>query len=84
MTDLRIIINKNKPLSALILFFGLYFLIYLYKPTFLFVKPTNQPREFGIGYKNKTILPLWLFSILLGIISYFIIVYYLHSPVLFM
>ena len=36
------------------------------------------PREFGIGYKKKTVLPIWLVVIILAIISYFIILYYLN------
>ena len=31
-----------------------------------------------VGYKNKTVLPIWLVIILLAIISYFLILYYLH------
>ena len=37
-------------------------------------------REFGVGYKNKTILPLWLFSIVLGILTYVLVLYYLTYP----
>ena len=33
-------------------------------------------REFGIGYKNKTILPIWLLSLVLGICSYLVVMYY--------
>lgn len=80
MDTLRIMINQNKALAAIAIFFAIYGLIYMWKPAFLFVKPTDVPREFGIGYKNKTILPLWLFSILLGIMSYFLVVYYVHMP----
>ena len=35
-------------------------------------------RQFGVGYKNTTILPLWLISIILAIISYFIVLYLFH------
>jgi hypothetical protein len=36
-------------------------------------------REFGIGYKNKTILPIWLLSLFLGILSYLAVLYYISS-----
>ena len=47
------------------------------KPTIIFDK-AGKPREFGIGYKNKTILPLWLTVIILAILSYFLIVCYIN------
>jgi hypothetical protein len=45
------------------------------KPAFLF-KPDGSMREFGIGYKNKTILPLWLVAILLSMLCYLGVLYY--------
>jgi hypothetical protein len=45
------------------------------KPGFLY-KNDGSLREFGIGYKNKTILPLWLLSIVLGILLYTMVLYY--------
>jgi hypothetical protein len=49
------------------------------KPAFLYNKD-GSIREFGIGYKNKTIVPLWLFSIILGILTYLFVMYYLAFP----
>ena len=31
----------------------------------------EQLREFGIGYKNKTVVPIWLATIILAFMSYF-------------
>jgi len=45
------------------------------KPSFLY-NNDGSLREFGVGYKNKTILPLWLFSIVLGILTYVSVLYY--------
>lgn len=45
------------------------------KPSFLY-NTDGSIREFGIGYKNKTILPIWLLSIILGILCYVIILFY--------
>jgi lipopolysaccharide export LptBFGC system permease protein LptF len=44
-------------------------LIIMIKPAFLYNKD-GSVREFGIGYRNKTILPIWLLSLILGIVSY--------------
>ena len=32
-------------------------------------------REFGIGYKNKTVFPVWLVAMILGILSYLFVLY---------
>lgn len=58
----------------LILYSGLTYL----KPNFIFDNDNEVMRQFGVGYNNTTIIPLWLCSILLAIFSYFIIVYILH------
>ena len=46
------------------------------KPKFLY-KNDGSIREFGIGTKNKTILPIWLLSIVLGILCYLFVIYYI-------
>jgi hypothetical protein len=46
------------------------------KPSFLY-NDDGSLREFGVGYKNKTILPIWLLSLLLGILCYLSVLYYL-------
>jgi len=56
----------------------LYYLVVISKPSIIYDKQHNGLRQFGIGYKNTTILPLWLVSILLAIISYFIVLYSIH------
>lgn len=76
--ELKYIIKTNKPIVAILLFYLIYSIIYLWKPKFLFIKPNDTIRQFGIGYNNKTILPLWLFSILLSILCYLIILYYIN------
>lgn len=68
-------IQKNTILMSIILFLILFGIIQLMKPSFLY-NPDGSIREFGIGYKNKTILPIWLLSIILGILCYLIILFY--------
>ena len=81
------LINKNYirehiTLISIILFVFIFGLIVMIKPAFLYNRD-GSVREFGIGYKNKTILPIWLLSLILGIISYLIVMFYLASPKLF-
>ena len=66
------IIRKNATTISIALFAVFYLLLSTYKPGFIFSKDGNI-REFGVGQTNKTILPLWLVSLLLGILSYFVI-----------
>ena len=60
-------IRENITLVSVILFIIIFGSIQLMKPLCLYNKD-GSIREFGIGYKNKTILPVWLLSIVLGII----------------
>ena len=68
-------IEKNTILMSIILFLILFGIIQFMKPSFLY-NSDGSIREFGIGYKNKTILPIWLLSIILGILCYLIILFY--------
>jgi hypothetical protein len=75
-------IRENVTLISVILFIALFTFIQTMKPDFLYNKD-GSVREFGIGYKNKTILPIWLLSIILGILCYLAILYYIAAPKLF-
>ena len=74
---LRQFVVTNINLVSIIIFLLLFAIILLTKPTIMFDK-NGKPREFGIGYKNKTILPLWLTVIILAIISYLTILCYIN------
>ena len=74
---LRQFVVTNINLVSIIVFLILFAIILLIKPSIMFDK-NGKPREFGIGYKNKTILPLWLAVIILAIISYLAILCYIN------
>ena len=78
----RNIIRDNVTLVSTILFVIIFSIIQLSKPMFLY-NTDGSIREFGVGYKNKTILPIWLLSIVLGIVCYLIVVYYIANPKFF-
>jgi len=63
---------------VIFLFIILYGIVVFFKPGMIFNNKDNCLRSFGVGYKNTTIVPLWLISILFAIISYFIVLYVLH------
>jgi hypothetical protein len=73
------IIKENITLVSIILFIIIFGIIQIMKPK-CFYNKDGSLREFGIGYKNKTILPVWLLSLILGIISYLAVMYYITYP----
>ena len=82
MNSLRQFVNSNAVFSAIIIFVSLYATIQYMKPS-LFYNIDGSIRDFGVGYRNKTIVPVWLLSIILGILSYLIVLYYLAHPQVF-
>ena len=73
---LRTFTKNNITLVSIFIFLFMFSIVQMIKPSFLYNKDSSL-RQFGIGYKNKTILPLWLFSIILGILIYMLVLYYL-------
>ena len=68
----------NRLTIVIFLFIILYSIIVFLKPDMIFNNKSESLRQFGVGYKNTTIVPLWLVSILFAIISYFLVLYILH------
>ena len=69
-------VRQNIILVSIVLFIIIFTFIQWTKPSFLYNKDGSL-REFGIGYRNKTILPLWLLSLVLGIFCYLFVIYYI-------
>lgn len=78
----RNFIRQHITLFSVLLFIIIFGSIQFMKPT-CFYNKDGSIRDFGIGYKNKTILPIWLLSIVLGILCYLAILYYVTYPKLF-
>lgn len=72
-------IRRNITLISVLLYLGLFIVIISFRPTFLY-NDDGSLREFGVGYRNKTVIPGWLLSISLAITSYFSVLYYLTAP----
>jgi uncharacterized membrane protein YidH (DUF202 family) len=70
-------IRENIVLFAVVLFIIIFGIIQIMKPA-CFYNKDGSIREFGIGYKNKTILPIWLLSLVLGILCYLAVMYYVN------
>jgi hypothetical protein len=79
---LRTFTRNNTTLVSIVIFLVIFGFVQIIKPSFLY-NNDGSLREFGVGYKNKTILPLWLFSIVLGILTYVLVLYYLtHTRII--
>ena len=74
---LKYFITNNKSLVSIIIFLLFFITIILTKPSLMFDK-NGKPREFGLGYKNKTIVPIWLAVLLFSIISYLCVLCYIN------
>ena len=65
--------KQNRPLASIILFIAIFAAVQYGQPLFLY-NSDGSVRQFGVGYKNKTIFPIWLFSIIVGIFSYLVVI----------
>tara|TARA_R110002020_G_scaffold337232_3_gene552743 strand:- start:1329 stop:1571 length:243 start_codon:yes stop_codon:yes gene_type:complete len=72
-------IRKNINTVAITLFLLFFFLLNYVQPGFLY-NNDGTLRDFGLGHRKKTILPVWLLSIILGILSYLFVLYYITIP----
>ena len=72
----RNFVGRNIVAFAIIVFILAYLVIITYQPSFLY-KEDGSLRSFGIGYKHKTVVPMWLVIIAMAIFSYMIIHYFL-------
>ena len=78
MNAFTTLIRNNLAGSAIALYIVVFMLVQYMNPSFLY-NEDGSLREFGIGYSSKTVLPIWLVAIILGIISY-LTVFYISRP----
>ena len=78
MNTFMTLVRNNLAGSAILLYVIVFMLVQYMNPSFLY-NDDGSLREFGIGYSSKTVLPIWLVAIILGILSY-LTVYYVSRP----
>ena len=76
--NIRSYIRQNITSVSIFFFTIIFIVIQFAEPNFLYNK--GKLRQFGIGTKQKTILPIWLLSMILAIFSYLFVMYYLTYP----
>lgn len=72
----RIFLEQYKLHISIVLFLVIFCFLQFFKPSFLY-ESDGSLRQFGIGYKNKTLFPIWLFSIYLGIVCYLFVLIFI-------
>ena len=72
-------IRNNINSFAILLFLVSFSLLNFIQPGFLY-NNNGTLREFGLGQRRKTVLPIWLLSLLLGILSYLAVLYFITIP----
>ena len=78
MNAIKNLIRNNLAGSAIVLYIIVFMLVQYATPSFLY-NEDGSLREFGIGDSSKTVLPIWIVAIVLGILSY-LFVYYVTRP----
>lgn len=74
--SIKPLIQKNKVSISIVIFLVIFFVTHQIKPLLLYNK-NGGFRQFGVGYKNKTVFPIWIFAIIVAIFSYLVVSYYL-------
>ena len=72
-------IRRNITSVSILLFVILFCIVQLVEPAFLYDKDGSL-RIFGLGSKNKTVIPIWFLTLILAIFSYLFVLYYLTIP----
>ena len=64
---------RHRLAASIVLFIVLFSLFHWIKPGFAYNNAGGY-RPFGLGYRDKTIFPIWIVAILLAIFSYTVVI----------
>jgi hypothetical protein len=76
MQNLKGFVRFHKLNVTILLFLIMFSILHFFKPGFIYNNEGGF-RPFGVGYKHKTVIPIWIVSIILAIFCYLAIVSYL-------
>lgn len=71
-------VRLHKASCAIYIFLILMIMIHIIKPKIIY-NEYGGFRIFGLSYRNKTILPIWIVSIILAIFSYLAILLFIAT-----
>ena len=69
-------VRIHKLSISILIFLTLMIFIHWLKPAFIYDEH-GAYRTFGIGYKQTTVFPIWIVSIVLAICSYLIVLHFI-------
>lgn len=69
-------IRYHKLSISILIFLILFSIVHMMKPTMLY-NDDGSFRQFGVGYRHKTVIPIWGVSMVIAIFSYMSVMYYL-------
>jgi uncharacterized membrane protein YidH (DUF202 family) len=69
-------VRYHKLSISIIIFLILFSIVHMMKPTMLY-NDDGSFRQFGVGYRHKTVIPIWGVSMVIAIFSYLFVMYYL-------
>lgn len=72
----KTLIRQNILSISIVIFLVSFFIIVNLKPAFLY-NTDGSFKQFGLGYMHKSVIPMWVVVICLGILSYISVMYYL-------
>jgi hypothetical protein len=64
----------NRLAYSVLLFLIIFSIVHYFKPGLIYNEKGGF-RQFGLGYKQKTVIPIWVFSIVLAVFCYLILFY---------
>lgn len=70
--DFQRTLQINKVSFSILIFIAAISAIHLIQPAIVY-NPDGSFKQFGIGYRNKTVIPIWVVCIILGIFSYLVV-----------
>jgi len=73
----RTFIAQNKVNVAIFIFLILFSAFHYLKPGFAYNNDGGY-RPFGLGFKNKTVIPVWVVAIILAILSYLAVLWWIQ------
>ena len=69
-------IRRNILSISILIFLLSFFIVVNAKPAFVY-NSDGSLKQFGLGYMHKSVIPMWILVISLGILSYISVMYYL-------
>jgi hypothetical protein len=75
----RAFIRRHITSTAILAYIILYGII-IYSKSPLIYNKNGTLKSFGVGYSNRSVLSIWVISIVFAILSYLLVLYYISSP----